>query len=114
MAGERVADSHRPGLLFETGLPVRYYLPKLDVRMDLLRATETLTNCPYKGRAQYWSLVLREKVYEDVVWCYHTPLPEAAKIADLVCFYNEKVEVIVDGVAEQQPVTGFSKPDVSS
>ncbi len=113
VAGERLADSHRPALLFETGLPVRYYLPKLDVRMDLLRATATLTNCPYKGRAQYWSLVLGEKVHEDVVWCYHTPLPESAKIADLVCFYNEKVEVIVDGVAEERPETGFYKTDVS-
>ena len=111
VAGERVADSHRPYLLFETGMPVRYYLPKLDVRMDLLQATDTVTNCPYKGRAQYWSLVLGETVHEDAVWCYHMPLPETAKIADLVCFYNEKVEIIVDGVAEERPVTGFSKPD---
>jgi len=55
--------------------------------------------------------VLDGQVHEDVVWCYHTPLLEAAKIADLVCFYNEKVEILIDGAAEERPVTGFSIPD---
>ena len=55
--------------------------------------------------------MLGGQVHEDVVWCYYTPLLEAAKIADLVCFYNEKVEILIDGVAEDRPVTGFSTPD---
>ena len=91
--GVTVADSASPTLLFETGLPVRYYLPKTDVRMDLLTPTETASRCPYKGQASYWSLVLDETLVQDVAWSYRTPLPESQSIAGLVCFYAEKVYV---------------------
>lgn len=96
--GVTVADSTAPRLLFETGLPVRYYLPKTDVRMELLAQTETSSHCPYKGQAEYWSVVIGEDVHTDVAWSYRTPLPESQKIAGLVCFYAELVDVYVDEV----------------
>jgi uncharacterized protein (DUF427 family) len=108
VAGERLADTHRPTLLFETGLPTRYYLPKVDARLDLLRPSPTTSACPYKGFAQYWSATTPSGVVEDVVWSYRTPLPESQKIAGLVCFYNERVDLIVDGAPLARPHTKFS------
>jgi uncharacterized protein (DUF427 family) len=58
-----VAESRRPFLLFETGLPVRYYIPKEDVRMDLLLPGKGHSRCPYKGEASYWSDKVGEKEY---------------------------------------------------
>ena len=95
--GLTVAESTKPTLLFETGLATRYYLPKTDVRMDLLTPTATSSHCPYKGDANYWSLALDDDAVADVAWSYRTPLPESQKIAGLVCFYPEKVDLYVDG-----------------
>jgi uncharacterized protein (DUF427 family) len=106
--GVTVADSPRPHILFETGLPARYYLPMSDVRMDLLRPSDTVTHCPYKGAATYWSVDTGRGVHPDVVWGYRAPLPESQKIAGLVCFYNEKVDIYVDGEPQQRPRTKFS------
>ncbi|GAA3699554.1 DUF427 domain-containing protein [Nonomuraea antimicrobica] len=102
--GVTVADTHRPHLLFETGLPTRYYLPKTDVRLDLLEHTDTATNCPYKGTAEYWSVNGKK----DLAWSYRTPLPESEKIAGLVAFYDEKLDVYVDGELQERPKTKFS------
>ena len=104
VGGETLAESASPRLLFETGLPVRYYLPKTHVRMDLLTPTETATHCPYKGQAEYWSVNGRV----DLAWSYPTPLPESQKVAGLIAFYNEKVDIFVDGEREERPVTPFS------
>jgi uncharacterized protein (DUF427 family) len=98
--GVTVAESSKPTLLFETNLPTRYYLPKTHVRMDLLTPAHGATHCPYKGDAEYWSLRIGEAVYPDVAWSYRTPLPESQKIAGLVSFYTEKVDLYVDGVLE--------------
>jgi uncharacterized protein (DUF427 family) len=106
--GQVIAETHRPVLLFETGLPTRYYIPKLDVRMDLLESTNTVTHCPYKGAAGYWSLRVGDKTYRDFVWSYPRPIPEIPKIENLLCFYNEKVELYVDGVLQERPVSPFS------
>ena len=106
--GVTVADSTNARLLFETGLPVRYYLPKTDVRMDLLASTTTQTHCPYKGTAEYWSVTIDGEKHGDIVWGYRTPLPESAGIAGLVSFYNEKVDILVDDVPEVRPKTVFS------
>jgi uncharacterized protein (DUF427 family) len=100
--GTVVADTHRPVLLFETGLITRYYIPKLDVRMDLLQATDTVTRCPYKGNAAYWSLNVGGKTYPDIVWSYPRPIPEIPKIENLLSFYNEKVDLYVDGVLKER------------
>jgi uncharacterized protein (DUF427 family) len=133
--GEVVADSTRPTILYETGLPARYYLPKTDVRMELLTPTEHSTACPYKGWANYWSVTVGGQAagntggqavgntsgqavgntsgsaggntHENIVWGYRTPLPESEAIAGLVCFYNEKVDIEVDGVMLERPTTPF-------
>jgi uncharacterized protein (DUF427 family) len=102
--GEVVADSRRPRLLFETGLTTRYYLPKVDVRLDVLVPSNTTTQCPYKGTAQYFSIKLGDKVHEDVIWYYPFPIAECPKIANLLAFYNERVDLYVDDQLQERPV----------
>jgi uncharacterized protein (DUF427 family) len=106
--GITVAESSSPRLLFETGLPARYYLPKPHVRMDLLTPTDTESHCPYKGQAEWWSVRGGDAVRTDLAWSYRMPLPESQKIAGLVAFYNEKVDIYVDGVLQERPHTKFS------
>src|SRR5919199_5083429 len=106
--GTTVAESNGPRLLFETGLPPRYYLPKTHVRLDLLVPSDTVSHCPYKGRAAYWSVRTPHRLRADLAWSYATPLPESQKIAGLVAFYNEKVDIHVDGVLQERPRTKFS------
>ena len=106
--GVEVANSTSPVILFETGLPPRYYLPKTDVRMDLLVPSNTSTECPYKGTAEYWSVEIGDTVHEDIVWGYPFPARESAPIAGLVCFYNEKVDITLDGEPLERPRTIFS------
>ena len=106
--GVTVADSSQPRILFETGLPPRYYVPLTDVRMDLLRPSGTQTRCPYKGIASYWSVDTGQAVHTDIVWIYRTPLPESQKVAGLACFYNEKADVYLDGELQARPRTHFS------
>ena len=106
--GVTVADSTNGSFLFETGLPPRYYLPKTDVRMDLLTPTDTVTHCPYKGQARYWNLSVSGKVHEDLVWGYDTPMAESQKVAGLVAFYNEKVDIYIDEVLQDRPKTKFA------
>ena len=96
--GDQVlASSDRPVLLDETGLPTRYYLPKDDVRMDLLTATSFHTTCPFKGEASYWSIELDGESHDGLVWAYEDPIPAAAEIAGHLSFYPERVEMTVDG-----------------
>ena len=102
--GERVANSARPVVLFETWLPTRFYLPYEDLRMDLLTASNTISYCPYKGRARYWS----HPEVPDVAWSYPDPIPENPKIRELVSFYNEKVDMVIDGVPVERPDSPFA------
>ncbi|MFI9505932.1 DUF427 domain-containing protein [Nocardia sp. NPDC052566] len=106
--GVTVADSRSPRILFETGLPARYYLPLTDIRMDLLQPSDTHSSCPYKGTADYWTVRVGDNEYPDFVWIYRTPLPESQKITGLACFYNEKVDIYLDGVLQDRPRTHFS------
>jgi uncharacterized protein (DUF427 family) len=106
--GVTVAESSSPRLLFETGLPVRFYLPKTHVRMDLLTPSDTVSHCPYKGQAEYWTVRAGDAEHADLAWSYRTPLPESQKIAGLVAFYDEKVDVYVDGVLRERPKTKFA------
>jgi len=92
-----LARSTRGHALFETGLPPRWYLPRTDVRMDLLVPSGTVSHCPYKGRAEHFSVRIGDDVVPDVAWSYPTPLPESVRIAGLVAFYDRRVEVTVDG-----------------
>jgi uncharacterized protein (DUF427 family) len=106
--GVTVAESRQPRILFETGLPPRHYVPLTDVRIDLLRPSDTVSHCPYKGTASYWSVDAGHGVRPDLVWMYRTPLPESQKIAGLACFYDEKADVFLDGERQQRPATKFS------
>jgi uncharacterized protein (DUF427 family) len=90
--GRVVAESSRPVLVFETGIPVRYYLPPEDVRTELFERTETSTGCPYKGFASYWTYTGGEEPREDVAWAYLDPFPEAQKIKGYLSFYDTVAE----------------------
>lgn len=92
-----VAESRRPTILFETGLPPRYYLPEDDVRVELLEPSDTVTSCPYKGTtSRYWSIRTVDGLLEDAIWVYDEPKPEAHGIERLLAFYDEKVDLQVD------------------
>ncbi|MEA1902953.1 MAG: DUF427 domain-containing protein [Actinomycetota bacterium] len=106
--GMTVADTTNGSFLYETNLPTRYYMPKTDVRMDLLSPTDLATACPYKGTARYWNVSVDGSTHENVVWGYDAPLPESQKIAGLVAFYNEKVDIFIDEVLQDRPKTKFS------
>ncbi|KQX48934.1 MULTISPECIES: DUF427 domain-containing protein [unclassified Paenibacillus] len=102
--GVTVADSKRPVIVFETGVPVRYYLPKEDIREEVLTASALLTSCPYKGTASYLNATIEGQLYENIVWSYQNPIPEIPKIAGLYSFYNERVDAVyVDGEKEPEP-----------
>jgi uncharacterized protein (DUF427 family) len=108
VGGTTIAESTSTRMLFETGLPVRHYLPKTHIRMDLLTPTESVSHCPYKGQAEYWSVRAEDGVHDDLAWSYRAPFAESQKIAGLIAFYNEKVDIYVDGVLQKRPVTKFS------
>jgi uncharacterized protein (DUF427 family) len=102
--GELLAASTRPYLLLEAPLPVRYYLPPEDVSEGLLQPSSTRSLCAYKGQAAYWSL----QNEDDIAWSYPDPLREAAEVTDRVAFFNERVDLVVDGTRLERPVTPWS------
>jgi uncharacterized protein (DUF427 family) len=108
LGGEPIAESHRPLALFETGLPTRWYFPPEDVRHQRLEPSDTVTMCPYKGSASYWSVRAGSEVHRDLAWCYSEPIPECPRIAGLIAFFNERVDLVVDGVQEERPLTPWS------
>jgi uncharacterized protein (DUF427 family) len=108
LAGETIADTHRPTLLFETTLPTRYYIPPEDIRLDLLEQTTTSSRCPYKGIASYWSARIGDQLFPDVIWSYPRPIPECPRIAGLLCFFNERVDLYVDGELQPRPQSPWS------
>lgn len=98
VAGETVADTRRPRLVFETGHPTRYYIPLDDIRGDLLVPSDTVSRCPYKGIASYWSVRAGGRLFPDLAWSYPEPIPECPKIKGLVCFFQEReTAIFVDG-----------------
>ena len=102
--GATVAESTRARLLFETGHPTRFYLPPEDVRTDLLRPSQTTSGCPYKGFARYWSLELEGASWPDLVWSYPTPFDEVRRVADYLCFYEERCDAVeLDGERRARP-----------
>jgi uncharacterized protein (DUF427 family) len=102
--GRLLAESSRPLLLFETSLPTRFYLPPSDVVVDL-EPSDTVSYCAYKGRASYLSA---PNGPADIAWTYRDPLREAEPVRDHICFFNERVDIIVDGRRGQRPITPFS------
>lgn len=103
ITGVTVADTRRPRFLFEKGLPRRTYIPREDVRMDLLANSPTTSHCPYKGTAEYYSVTVEGTTHRDLVWSYPDPIPESRTIAGLLAFYDEHVDVFVDGLLEERP-----------
>lgn len=104
--GATLADTRSPVLLFETGLPTRYYIDRTDIASELLEPSDTQTLCPYKGvTSAYWSVRAGGTLHADLAWTYQTPLPAVAAIANLVAFYNEKVDITVDGIELARPRT---------
>jgi uncharacterized protein (DUF427 family) len=107
--GLTLADTHSPIILFETGLPTRYYIDKTDIAFGHLEPSDTQTLCPYKGvTSEYWSVRVGDELHPDLAWTYHYPLPAVAAIAGTVAFYNEKLDITVDGVRLERPQSPFS------
>jgi uncharacterized protein (DUF427 family) len=111
--GVALADTRSAVLLFETGLPTRYYIDPTDVAFEHLESSPTQTLCPYKGvTSGYWSVRVgppgEQTLHPDLAWTYHYPLPAIAPIAGLVAFYNEKLDITVDGVTLPRAHTHFS------
>lgn len=105
---EPLADSRRAVALFESNLPPRWYLPREDVLADLV-PSETLTRCGYKGEASYHSIRLpRGEIVRDLAWFYPEPLDEALRIKDLLCFFNERADVELDGELQERPESAWS------
>lgn len=109
--GTVLADTTRAVALHETHLPVRWYIPQDDVRMELLEPSSHRTTCAYKGVASYFSVVGAGDAGRDIAWTYPEPLLEAEPVRDLVCFFSERIELSVDEVLLERPVTPWSKPE---
>jgi uncharacterized protein (DUF427 family) len=110
VGGVVLADTTRAMMLLETYLPVRWYIPREDVRLDLLTPTHTDTICAYKGHASYWSFEPAGDAGRDLAWTYADPLYDALRVRDLIAFYSERSDVTVDGVRMERPETFWSRP----
>ncbi|RGP74543.1 hypothetical protein FSPOR_1120 [Fusarium sporotrichioides] len=108
VGGKTVAKTESSMHLLETGLPTRYYLPLASVDQTVLRKSNLKTKCPYKGEAEYYHVVVDGKTHENLVWYYNHPTHESGGIAKLLCFYNEKVDIILDGELQERPKTKFA------
>jgi len=110
LGGETIAESSKATFVFETGMPTRYYLPMDDIRMAVLKRSDTTTRCPYKGIASYWSVEAGGQIFDDIVWSYPEPLEEAPKLKNLLCFFNENVDaILIDGDEQPKGKTKWSK-----
>jgi uncharacterized protein (DUF427 family) len=107
--GVTLASTNGAQLLYETMLPVRYYIPPADVRLDLLEESPKRTVCPYKGQASYWSYPDSAEG-RNLAWSYDRRYLDAAQIHGLISFFNERVDLTVDGVLQPRPVTPWSRP----
>jgi len=108
--GVLLAESSSPVLVFETGLPTRSYLPRTALRWAALEPSDTVTECPYKGRTTaYWSVRIGDELHRDLAWSYDFPTRQLLPVAGLVAFYDEMVDVSVDGHPRPRPVTHFSQ-----
>ncbi|KAM0236296.1 hypothetical protein ACHAP5_009430 [Fusarium lateritium] len=106
--GKTVAKASSSMHLLETSLPTRYYLPLTSVDQTVLQKSDLRTKCPYKGEAEYYHVVVDGKRFDNLLWYYNHPTQESAGVARLVCFYNEKVDIILDGELQERPKTNFA------
>jgi uncharacterized protein (DUF427 family) len=110
LEGTRIAESSSPVMVFETGLPTRYYLNRTEIDFTHLIPTETVTACPYKGTTSgYWSVRVGDRVHRDVAWAYDFPTRQLLPITGLIAFYNERVDIFVDDQRLERPRTHFSR-----
>jgi uncharacterized protein (DUF427 family) len=108
--GAVLAESASPIMVFETGLPTRYYVNRTEVNFEHLQPTATVTSCPYKGKTSgYWSVRTRQAIHPDLAWSYDFPTRQLLPIAGMIAFYNEKVDISIDGKRLERPVTHFSR-----
>jgi uncharacterized protein (DUF427 family) len=105
---ELLAETDRGKVIFETGLPPRWYVPLDDVRQELLIPSEKRTGCAYKGFASYWSVRIGDRAEEDLAWSYGEPRRDVARIAGMVAFFNERVDIELDGELQARPHTPWS------
>jgi uncharacterized protein (DUF427 family) len=108
LGGELLAESRRPLAVFESGLPTRWYLPGEHVRRELLEPSPTATRCPFKGVARFFSVRLGDDVHPDLAWTYPEPIAENPRIKGLIAFFNERVDLVVDGERLRRPFTPWS------
>jgi uncharacterized protein (DUF427 family) len=109
LEGILLAESASPVFVFETGLPTRYYLPRTALNLAVLEPSGTVTECPYKGRTSgYWSVRIGDRLHRDLAWSYDFPTRQLLPITGLVAFYNEKLDISLDGQRLERPVTYFS------
>ena len=109
VSGEVVADTTRAKVIFETGLPPRWYIPHEDVDSDVLVESEHTTGCAYKGFASYKSARVGGELEDDVAWFYPEPRGDAMRVRDYVCFFNERVDLYVDGELQERPASPWSR-----
>jgi uncharacterized protein (DUF427 family) len=108
LEGELLAKTRRAKVLFETGLPPRWYIPREDVREELLEPSDHRTGCAYKGFASYRSVRVGDREEESLVWTYPDPRHEVASIAGYLCFFDERVDTEIDGELQERPMTPWS------
>jgi uncharacterized protein (DUF427 family) len=108
LCGAELAESSSPVMVFETGLPTRYYINRTQVNFDHLIPSDTVTECPYKGRTTgYWSIRVGDTTHPDLAWTYDFPTRQVSPIAGLIAFYNERVDIFLDGRLQERPSTHF-------
>jgi uncharacterized protein (DUF427 family) len=109
LEGELLGESRKLIALFESNLPPRWYLPREDVCARLV-PSDTITRCGYKGQASYYSVELSSgATVRDIIWYYTDPLPESVQIADMLCFFNERVDIELDGELQERPLSAWSR-----
>jgi uncharacterized protein (DUF427 family) len=106
--GELLAETSRGKVIFETGLPPRWYVPLEEIREGLLMPSEKRTGCAYKGFASYWSVRVGDRVEKDLAWCYREPRRDVAPIEGMIAFFNERVDIELDGERQARPLTPWS------
>jgi uncharacterized protein (DUF427 family) len=114
LEGVVLGESSSPIMVFETGLPTRYYLNRTEINFDHLLPGDTVTECPYKGTTSgYWSVRTGDHVHPDLAWSYDFPTRPLLPIGGLIAFYNEKVDIFVEGQLLRRPTTHFFRPQPS-
>ncbi len=108
VAGELIAESRRPTLVFETHLPTRFYFRREDVKVEL-KPSPQRTRCPYKGEATYWSFEAGGRTIDNLLWSYEDPVEDARALTGLVALFDEVVDVTLDGEPRERPDTPFAR-----